>query len=107
MDQTLKEIKQIREALTSIDITLQLLVAQKEGRVTSAFVSKKTIGQRLNIPSVTIDKLIHQGIVSGGSSGLVEGKHYCKVDPEERNSSKFLYDPHAVLQAAWKNFQNV
>lgn len=107
MDQTLKEIKQIREALTSIDITLQLLVAQKEGRVTSAFVNKKTIGQRLNIPSVTIDKLIHQGIVSGGSSGLVEGKHYCKVDPEERNSSKFLYDPHAVLQAAWKNFQNV
>jgi hypothetical protein len=107
MDQLLREIKQIKEALVSIDVTLQLLVAQKEGKITSAFVSKKTIGQRLNVPSVTIDKLIHQGIVSGGSSGLVEGKHYCKVDPEERNSSKFLYDPHAVLQAAWSNFQNV
>jgi hypothetical protein len=107
MDQLLREIKQIKEALVSIDVTLQLLVAQKEGKITSAFVSKKTIGQRLNVPSVTIDKLIHQGIVSGGSSGLVEGKHYCKVDQEERNSSKFLYDPHAVLQAAWSNFQNV
>lgn len=107
MDQTLREIKQIREALTSIDVSLQLLLAQKEGKVTSAFVNKKTISQRLNIPSVTIDKLIHQGIVSGGTSGLVEGKHFCKVDPEERNSSKFLYDPHAVIQAAWKNFQNV
>jgi hypothetical protein len=107
MDQTLKEIKTIREALTSIDISLQLLVSQKEGKTTSAFVSKKTISQRLNIPSVAIDKLIHQGIVSGGTSGLVEGKHYCKVDPTERNSSKFLYDPHAVMEAAWKNFTNV
>lgn len=104
MDQILKEIKSIREALTSIDISLQLLVSQKNGRITSAFVSKKTISQRLNIPSVAIDKLIHQGIVSKGSSGLVEGKHYCKADPTERNSSKFLYDPHAVMSAAWKNF---
>jgi hypothetical protein len=107
MDQTLREIKQIRDALVNIDVTLQLLIAQKEGKVTSAFVNKKIISQRLNVPSVTIDKLLHQGIVSGGSSGLVEGKHYCKVDPEERNSSKFLFDPHAVMQAAWKNFQNV
>ena len=107
MDQTLREIKRIAESLASIDVTLQLLIAQKEGKATAAFVSKKTIGQRLSIPSVAIDKLIHQGIVSGGSSGLVEGKHYCKVDPEERNSSKFLFDPHAVLDAAWRNFQNV
>jgi len=100
-------VKDIRDALNSIEISLQLLVAQKDGKVTTAFVSKKTISQRLNIPSVTIDKLIHQGIVSGGDSGLVEGKHYCKVDPSERNSSKFLYDPHAILQAAWSNFTYV
>lgn len=107
MEQTLKELKEIKQALTSIDISLQLLVSQKEGKVTSAFVSKKAIGQRLNIPAVTIDKLIHQGIASGGESGLVEGKHYCKTDPDERNSSKFLYDPHAIMQAAWRNFKNV
>lgn len=102
-----REIKEIRDALISIDTSLQLLVSQKDGKTTSAFVSKKTISQRLNIPSVTIDKLIHQGIVSKGESGLVEGKHYCKVDPTERNSSKFLYDPHAIMQAAWSNFTYV
>lgn len=102
-----KEIKDIRDALNSIDTSLQLLVAQKDGKATTAFVSKKVISQRLSIPSVTIDKLIHQGIVSQGESGLVEGKHYCKVDPSERNSSKFLYDPHAILQAAWSNFSYV
>ena len=107
MDQTLKELKEIKQALTSIDISLQLLVSQKEGKVTSAFVSKKVISQRLNVPAVTLDKLIHQGIASGGESGLVEGKHYCKTDPDERNSSKFLYDPHVIMQAAWSNFKNV
>ncbi len=102
-----KDIRDIRDALNSIEISLQLLVAQKDGKITTAFVSKKAISQRLNIPSVTIDKLIHQGIVSQGESGLVEGKHYCKVDPSERNSSKFLYDPHAIMQAAWSNFSYV
>lgn len=106
MDQALKELKEIKQALTSIDISLQLLVAQKDGKITSAFVSKKAISQRLNVPSVTIDKLIHQGIASGGESGLVEGKHFCKTDPEERNSSKFLYDPHEIMQSAWNNFKN-
>lgn len=102
-----REIKDIRDALNSIDMSLQLLTAQRDGKATSAFVSKKTISQRLNVPSVTIDKLIHQGIVSGGDSGLIEGKHYCKTDPTERNSSKFLYDPHAIMQAAWSNFTYV
>jgi hypothetical protein len=102
-----REIKEIRDALISIDTSLQLLVSQKDGKATSAFVSKKAISQRLNVPSVTIDKLIHQGIVSKGESGLVEGRHYCKVDPAERNSSKFLYDPHAIMQAAWSNFTYV
>jgi hypothetical protein len=102
-----REIKEIRDALNSIETSLQLLVAQKEGKITSAFVSKKVISQRLNVPAVTVDKLIHQGIASGGESGLVEGKHYCKVDPTERNSSKFLYDLHAIMQAAWSNFTYV
>ena len=104
---TTREIKEIRDALNSIETSLQLLVAQKEGKITSAFVSKKVISQRLNVPAVTVDKLIHQGIASGGESGLVEGKHYCKVDPTERNSSKFLYDLHAIMQAAWSNFTYV
>lgn len=104
MEQTLKELKAIQKSLESIDTSLQLLVAQKDGKITTAFISKKAISQRLNIPSVTIDKLIHQGIVSQGESGLIEGKHYCKLDPSERNSSKFLYDPHAIMQAAWSNF---
>ena len=82
MDQTLKELKEIKQALTSIDMSLQLLVAQKDGKITTAFVSKKVISQRLNVPAVTIDKLIHQGIASGGKSGLVESVHYCKVDPD-------------------------
>ena len=102
-----REVKDIRDALNSIETSLQLLVAQKEGKITSAFVSKKVISQRLNVPAVTVDKLIHQGIASGGDSGLVEGKHYCKVDPTERNSSKFLYDLHAIMQAAWSNFTYV
>lgn len=107
MDESLRQIKAIQKCLESIDTSLQLLVAQKDGKITTAFVSKKVISQRLNVPAVTIDKLIHQGIASGGKSGLVEGKHYCKVDPEERNSSKFLFDPHSIIQAAWHNFQNV
>ena len=107
MDESLRQLKAIQKALDSIDTSLQLLVAQKDGKVTTAFVSKKVISQRLNIPSVAVDKLIHQGIVSGGKSGLVESVHYCKVDPDERNSSKFLFDPHSIIQSAWDNFKNV
>jgi len=102
----LKDLKEIKETLASIDVSLQLL-ANKSQRRTTAFVNKRTICHRLNIPSVALDKLIHQGIISDGKHGIVEGKHYCKVDPEERNSSKFLFDPYAILNAAWSNFQNV
>jgi len=101
----LKDLKEIKETLSSIDVSLQLL-ANKSERRTTCFVNKKTICHRLNIPAITLDKLIHQGIVSGGKSGLVEGTHYCKVDPTEKNSSKFLYDPYAILDSAWKNFKN-
>jgi len=104
----LREIKEMRDAINSIDVSLQLLSSnQNDKRRTTAFVSKKILCQRLNIPSVTLDKLIHQGIVSDGETGLVEGTHYCKVDPSERNSSKFLFDPLVVIDSAWKNFKNV
>ena len=107
MDTHIKDIKDISNALASIDVSLQLLVASKNDKRTTAFVSKKIICQRLSIPAVTLDKLIHQGLVSNGNYGLAEGKHFCKLDPEERNSSKFLYDPHAITQSAWENFKNV
>ena len=101
----LKDLKEIKEILASIDVSLQLLANKSEKR-TTCFVNKRTICHRLNIPAVTLDKLIHQGIVSGGKSGLVEGLHYCRMSPEEKNSSKFLYDPYAILAAAWRTFKN-
>lgn len=104
--ETQKELRQIRDALSSIDVSLQL-IANKNQRRTTAFVSKRVICQRLSIPAVALDKLLYQGIVSGGSHGLVEGKHYCKLDPDEQNSSKFLYDPYTILESAWSNFKNV
>ena len=108
MDINLREIKDIRDALNSIDVSLQLLASERNNeRRTTGFVSKKIICQRLNIPGVALDKLIHQGLATGGKSGLVEGTHFCKLDPEERNSSKFLYDVHTIIHSAWSNFKNV
>ena len=101
----LKDLKEIKETLASIDVSLQLLANKSEKR-TTCFVNKRTICHRLNIPSVALDKLIHQGFVSRGKSGLVEGLHYCRISPEEKNSSKFLYDPYKILESAWENFKN-
>jgi len=103
--QLTKSLKEISIALTNIDISLQLLSAGRRQRRTTAFVNKKAVAERLGVPSVTIDKLIYQGLASGGKSGLVEGKHYTKVDPSDNNSTKFLYDVHEILQAAWSNFK--
>jgi|TARA_B100000900_G_C20441993_1_gene659422 hypothetical protein len=99
-----KEIKSISDVLNSIDVSLQL-IANNKTQTTSAFVTKKIIAQRLGVPSISVDKLILQGLKSDGKSGLVEGKHYCKLDPNENNSSKFLYDPYEILKAAWSNFK--
>jgi hypothetical protein len=101
-----KELKEIRTALESIDVSLQLIANKSKNR-TTAFVSKRVICQRLSVPSVALDKLIHQGLASGGDYGIIEGKHFCKLDPAEKNSSKFLYDPYAILNSAWENFKNV
>lgn len=99
-------VKELYEILRSIDTSLQILANSKSGNLTTAFISKKAISERLGVNPVTIDKLIHQGIVSKGKSGLVEGRHYCKVDPSENNTSSFLYDSAKVLADAWNSFQN-
>ena len=99
-------IKELLEIFRSIDTSLQVLSNTKSGNVTTAFINKKAIAERMGVNPVTIDKLIHQGITSKGKSGLVEGRHYCKLDPTENNTSNFLYDSAKVLADAWKSFQN-
>jgi len=101
-----KELKDIKNVLESIDVSLQLIANKSQNR-TTAFVTKRVICQRLSVPTVALDKLIHQGLASGGDYGIIEGKHFCRLDPNERNSSKFLYDPYAILNSAWENFKNV
>jgi hypothetical protein len=101
-----KDLKKLIEVLTNIDTSLQIISNAKANKVTTAFVSKKAIASRLNVAPVVIDKLIHTGIASGGTAGLVEGRHYCKLDPAETNTSAFLFDATKVLESAWKNFTN-
>ena len=101
-----KELKDIKSVLESIDVSLQLIANKSQNR-TTAFVTKRVICQRLSVPTVALDKLIHQGLASGGDYGIIEGKHFCRLDPNERNSSKFLYDPYAILNSACENFKNV
>ena len=69
---TSPEISDLFKVLQNIDTSLQMLANSKSGKVTTAFVSKKALALRMNVPGVKIDKLIHQGITSGGTSGLVE-----------------------------------
>ena len=95
---------EISKILRSIDTSLQIIANSKSGGVTTAFITKRALAERLGVPSIKVDKLIHQGIVSGGSSGLVEGRHFCKLDPEDNNPSNYLYDSAKVLADAWKNF---
>lgn len=99
-------IKEAVAVLRSIDTSLQVLANTKSGNVTTAFISKKALAERLGLNSVAIDKLVYQGITSKGKSGLVEGRHYCKLDPTETNTSNFLYDSAKVLADAWNSFQN-
>jgi hypothetical protein len=96
--------KETLDILRSIDTSLQILANAKASNITTAFVNKKAVAARLGVTPVTIDKLIYQGITSQGSSGLVEGRHYCKLDPTESNTSNFLFDSAKVLQDAWTSF---
>lgn len=98
-------LKELTECLRSIDTSLQVIASTHSGNITTAFVNKKTMAARMSVPPVTIDKLIHQGLVSGGTSGLVEGKHYCKIDPAENNTNNFLFDAVKVMASAWNSFQ--
>ncbi len=70
------------------------------------FCREKDLATYLAVKPVTIDKLIHQGLVSGGTSGIVEGRHYCRLDPRDNNSSNFLFDATRVMADAWSNFSN-
>jgi hypothetical protein len=96
--------KELLDTLRSIDVSLQIIANSKAGNLTTAFVGKKVIASRLGVPPITVDKLIHQGLVSKGTSGLVEGRHYCKLDPTETNTSNFLFDSAKVLADAWTSF---
>jgi hypothetical protein len=96
--------KELLDALRNIDTSLQIIANANSGNVTTAFVNKKSVAARLGVSPVTIDKLIYQGITSKGESGLVEGRHYCKLDPTETNTSNFLFDSAKVLQDAWTSF---
>ena len=104
MAQNQIDISELNKILRSIDTSLQILANTKSGSVTTAFVTKRALAERLGVPSIKVDKLIHQGIVSGGKSGLVEKRHYCKLDPDESNPSNYLYDSARVLADAWNNF---
>ena len=95
--------KEITDILSSIDTSLQM-IANANGGLTTAFISKKAMAQRLGVAPVVIDKLVHTGIASGGTAGLVEGRHYCKLDPTETNTRYFLFDATKVMADAWKSF---
>ena len=106
MDLVKPNLKKIIEVLESIDLSLQILAHAKATKKTTAFVNRKVVAARLGVAPVAIDKLVYQGITSGGTSGLIEGIHYCKLDPAEANISNFLFDSIKVLEAAWSNFTN-
>jgi hypothetical protein len=96
--------KDLLQILRNIDASLMILANASAGGATTAFVSKKTVASRLGVQPVVIDKLVYQGITSKGESGLVEGRHYCKLDPAETNISNFLFDSAKVLSDAWTSF---
>lgn len=98
--------KEVLQILRNIDISLQIIAQNKTKEAKTIFVSKKDISLRLGVPPVTIDKLIYQGVTSKGKSGLVERRHYCKLDPAEQNTSNFLFDPVQITTDAWKSFAN-
>lgn len=96
--------KELLDVLRNIDTSLQIIANSNSKDYTTAFINKKAMATRLGVAPITIDKLIYQGITSKGQSGLVEGRHYCKLDPSETNTSNFLFDAAKVLQDAWTSF---
>jgi hypothetical protein len=97
--------RRIVKALESIDRTLKVMCSQVGDSPVDCLVTKDQVGEALNLASTAIDKLIFQGLVSKGESGLVEGRHYCKLHPEETNPSNFRFNLYHVLDDAWKSFK--
>ena len=100
------ETATLEKILSSIDASLQVLANSKGGGRPTAFVSKKVLAQKLSLPGVRVDILIHLGLTSGGTQGLVEGRHYTRVSDMDDNPSLWLYDLNQCLTDAWLNFKN-
>tara|TARA_Y100001963_G_C6766381_1_gene442503 strand:+ start:568 stop:912 length:345 start_codon:yes stop_codon:yes gene_type:complete len=98
--------KELLDILRNIETNLQIIANSRAGNKTTAFINRKSLAARLGVQPITIDKLVYQGLTSQGTSGLVEGRHYCKLDPEETNISNFLFDSVKVLNDAWSSFSN-
>jgi hypothetical protein len=98
--------KEYLEVLKSIDLSLKILASGTEDAPTTVLVDKKTVATSLGVSSASIDKLIFQGIVSNGSSGLVERRHYCKLTPDEKNTANYRFNLNRVLADAWNSFTN-
>jgi hypothetical protein len=99
-------LKEITTVLQSIDLSLKIIASRQNENVPSVLVNKKQVADALGVKPVTIDKLVYQGIVSKGTSGLVERIHYCKLDPDERNISNYRFNLARILVDAWGSFSN-
>jgi hypothetical protein len=96
--------KELLDILKSIDVSLKLIAAGSGETPTTVLVDKKTVAASLGVATSFIDKLIFQGIVSKGNSGLVERKHYCKLTPDEKNTANYRFNLNQVLADSWKSF---
>jgi hypothetical protein len=98
-----------KEAITvlqSIDLSLKVIASRQNENAPAVLVTKKQVADALGVKPVTVDKLVYQGIVSKGTSGLVERIHYCKLDPNERNTSNYRFNLARILVDAWNSFSN-
>lgn len=102
----MEALKEITQILQSIDVSLKIIASRQNDNVPTVLVNKKQVSEALGVKPVTIDKLVYQGIVSKGTSGLVERVHYCKLDPDERNISNYRFNLARILADAWNSFSN-
>ena len=98
--------KELLETLKSIDLSLKILAAGTGSTPTTVLVDKKTVAKSLDVTAAFIDKLIFQGIVSKGASGLIERVHYCKLTPDEKNTANYRFNLNRILADSWRSFSN-
>jgi hypothetical protein len=55
MAQNQIDISELNKILRSIDTSLQILANTKSGSVTTAFVTKRALAERLGVPSIKVD----------------------------------------------------